>query len=240
MIQINVGQTGDPKQLDMSIERSKIKWRGRNQNRIRRGSSPVCKKIPREEMLLCTVVRLDTTFDSRRHCAYFKHVAITHTHSSRWGKHAHTHAHTHVWACVYMQAYTHTLKHTHTLTHTHKQTSTHTHSHTHAHTQAHTRTHAFTHTRIHAHTSIGVSSRTKRPILFILEHTGMPAASHFVLWGGDGDGTLGMRNALAYDTSRALGEWAPRVQNCELFVIQVCVRVLCFVGQSLLGVDFKN
>jgi hypothetical protein len=25
VIQINVGQTGDPKQLDMSIERSKIK-----------------------------------------------------------------------------------------------------------------------------------------------------------------------------------------------------------------------
>jgi len=49
----------------------------------------------------------------------------------------------------------------------------------------------------------------------------MPPGSHFVLWAGDGDTTLGMRNALAYDTARATGNWAPRVQFCELFVIQV-------------------
>eukprot|EP00967_Tisochrysis_lutea_P064112 scaffold82931_cov20-Tisochrysis_lutea.AAC.3 len=49
---------------------------------------------------------------------------------------------------------------------------------------------------------------------------GMPAGSHFVLWSGDGDTTLGMRNALAYDMARATDNWAPRVQFCELFVIQ--------------------
>lgn len=56
-----------------------------------------------------------------------------------------------------------------------------------------------------------------------MNNAGMPAGSHFVLWGGDGDTTLGMRNALAYDASRAMGEWAPRVQNCELFVVQASV-----------------
>jgi hypothetical protein len=50
---------------------------------------------------------------------------------------------------------------------------------------------------------------------------GMPAGSHWALYGGDNDPTLGMRNWLAYDAARAVGSWAPRAQPTEVFLVQV-------------------